>query len=75
MVSAQINHTFFYYEEIDMNALIEQPRKSNDKKAKAFVIFEANKDKKSSDIARLIQAELGITLANAQYYVNRVFKK
>ena len=49
--------------------------KTNDKKAKAFEIFEANKDKKSSDIARLIQAELGITLANAQYYVTRVFKK
>lgn len=51
------------------------PKKSNEKKAKAFEIFEANKDKKSSDIARLIQSELGITLANAQYYVTRVFKK
>jgi len=50
-------------------------RKTNEKKAKAFEIFEANKDKKSSDIARLIQAELNITLANAQYYVTRVFKK
>ena len=49
--------------------------KTNEKKAKAYEIFEANKDKKSSDIARLIQAELGITLANAQYYVTRVFKK
>jgi len=47
----------------------------SEKKAKAFEIFEANKEKKSSDIARLIQAELGITLANAQYYVTRVFKK
>lgn len=46
-----------------------------EKKAKAYAIFEANKDKKSSDIARLIQAELGITLSNAQYYVTRVFKK
>jgi hypothetical protein len=50
-------------------------RKNNEKKAKAYNIFEANKDKKSSDIARLIQAELNITFANAQYYVTRVFKK
>lgn len=49
-------------------------RKSNDKKAKAFEIFEQNRDKKESDIAKLIQTQLGITFANAYYYVNRVFK-
>lgn len=49
-------------------------RKSNDKKAKAFEIFEQNRDKKESDVAKLIQTQLGITFANAYYYVNRVFK-
>ena len=60
-----------------MTATTAAPKapKTNEKKAKAYEIFEANKDKKASDIARLIQAELGITLANAQYYVTRVFKK
>lgn len=56
-------------------AAAPKARKTNEKKAKAYEIFEANKDKKASDVARLIQAELGITLANAQYYVTRVFKK
>lgn len=45
-----------------------------DKKAKALAIFEANRDKKASDVAKLIQVELGITFANAYYYVSRVFK-
>lgn len=49
-------------------------RKTNDKKAKAFEIFEQNRDKKESDVAKLIQNQLGITFANAYYYVNRVFK-
>lgn len=48
--------------------------KSSDKKEKARAIFDANKDKKPSDIAKLIQVELGITFANAYYYVSRVFK-
>lgn len=47
---------------------------ANDKKARALEIFEANRGKKPSDIAKLIQVELGITFANAYYYVSRVFK-
>ena len=46
----------------------------NDKKARALAIFEANRGKKPSDVAKLIQVELGITFANAYYYVSRVFK-
>lgn len=46
----------------------------NDKKARALAIFEANRGKKASDVAKLIQVELGITFANAYYYVSRVFK-
>lgn len=46
----------------------------NDKKAKALAIFEANRGKKASDIARLIQMELDVSFANAYYYVSRVFK-
>lgn len=47
---------------------------ANDKKAKALAIFEANRGKKASDIARLIQMELDVSFANAYYYVSRVFK-
>lgn len=49
-------------------------KRGGDKKAKALAIFEANRDKKPSDVAKLIQVELGITFANAYYYVSRVFK-
>ena len=50
------------------------PKRGGDKKARALAIFEANRDKKPSDIAKLIQVELGVTFANAYYYVSRVFK-
>lgn len=49
--------------------------KSNDKKAKAKVIFDSNKDKTNGEIAQLIAADLDITYANAYYYVSRVFKR
>jgi hypothetical protein len=49
-------------------------KRGGDKKAKALEIFESNRDKKASDVAKLIQVELGITFANAYYYVSRVFK-
>lgn len=51
------------------------PRKNNDKKAAALVIFEANLSLGNSDIAKKIAAELDITFANAYYYVTRVFKR
>ena len=49
--------------------------KVNDKKVAAQRLFDANKDKNSGAIARLISAELEITYANAYYYVTRVFKR
>lgn len=52
----------------------KQPR-VNDKKAAALRLFEANSDKNSGQVARIIAAELEITYANAYYYVTRVFKR
>lgn len=48
---------------------------SNNKKAAALAIFEANQTLSKSEIARKIAAELEITQANALYYVCRVFSK
>jgi len=61
-------------EESSMDAVMKSKRGSDDKKARALEIFEANRGKKASDVAKLIQVELGITFANAYYYVSRVFK-
>ena len=49
---------------------------TNDKKAQALEIFNRETGKKltNSAIAEIIAKELDISLANAQYYVNRVFK-
>ena len=60
--------------ESNMEATAKSTKRSGDKKARALEIFESNRDKKASDIAKLIQVELGITFANAYYYVSRVFK-
>lgn len=73
------NHPYlFVMKETYMEATASTPAKTtrggDNKKAKALAIFEANRDKKPSDIAKLIQVELGITFANAYYYVSRVFK-
>jgi hypothetical protein len=65
---------FFVMEESSMDAVMKSKRGSDDKKARALEIFEANRGKKASDVAKLIQVELGITFANAYYYVSRVFK-
>lgn len=69
----------FRMEAVTVDGKIEMKRvprspKNTEKKAQALKIFEANKEKKPSDIAKLIQVELGITFANAYYYVSRVFK-
>ena len=45
-----------------------------DKKVKAFDIYIQNKSLKNVEICRLIVAEVGITMANANYYVMR-FRK
>lgn len=49
--------------------------KDNQKKELAKAIFDSNKDKSNGEIAKLIQAELNITYANAYYYTSRVFKR
>lgn len=64
--------SIFVMKEKQLEATANKP--ANDKKARALAIFEANRGKKPSDIAKLIQVELGITFANAYYYVSRVFK-
>jgi hypothetical protein len=51
---------------------IKKGRKS-DVKDKAKVIYEANKQRDKKDIIILMSKELGITKANASYYVSRVF--
>lgn len=71
------NHPYLFVmkESSNMEATATTTTKrGSDKKAKALAIFEANRDKKASDVAKLIQVELGITFANAYYYVSRVFK-
>lgn len=45
-----------------------------DKKVKAYNIYLKNKSLKNAEICRLIVAEIGITMANANYYVMR-FRK
>ncbi len=62
-------------EEADAQPAKQQSSSSNDKKAKAEVIFKANKQLSNGDIAKLIQKELNITYANAYYYASRVFKR
>ena len=47
----------------------------SDKKAAARAIFDRMQGSTSGEIAKVIQNELGITNANARYYVDRVFKK
>jgi len=49
--------------------------RTNDKKAAALRVFEANKDKGNGAIAKMISEQLEITYANAYYYVTRVFKR
>jgi hypothetical protein len=74
LANMKVNHPYcFVMKESTVEATATSKR-GGDKKAKALEIFEANRDKKHSDIAKLIQMELGITFANAYYYVSRVFK-
>lgn len=51
--------------------------KSNDKKTQALEIYnrESGKGLTGTAIAKIIADELEITVANAQYYVTRVFNK
>lgn len=51
--------------------------KSNDKKAQALEIYnrESGKGLTGTAIAQIIAQEMDITVANAQYYVTRVFNK
>ena len=71
----KVKHPYlFVMKESSMEAAAKPNKRGGDKKARALEIFEANRGKKASDVAKLIQVELGITFANAYYYVSRVFK-
>lgn len=70
----KVKHPYLFVMKEKSVQAVANKRRSGDKKAKALEIFESNRGKKASDIARLIQVELGITFANAYYYVSRVFK-
>jgi len=73
LANMKVKHPYiFAMKENEMTAAAAKP--TNDKKARALAIFEANRGKTPSDVAKLIQVELGITFANAYYYVSRVFK-
>jgi hypothetical protein len=49
--------------------------KTNDVKARALEIYNREKGKGGTEIAKVIAAELNISFANAYYYVGRVFAK
>lgn len=71
----KVKHPYlFVMKESDMEAVAKPTSRGGDKKARALAIFEANRGKSASDVAKLIQVDLGITFANAYYYVSRVFK-
>ena len=74
LAKMKVNHPYCFIMKEKIVEASTAPKRGGDKKAKALEIFEANRDKKPSDIAKLIQVELGITFANAYYYVSRVFK-
>ena len=50
-------------------------RRGNGNKELALVIFNREKGKSGTEVAKMIADELGITFANAYYYVGRVFNK
>lgn len=50
-------------------------KKTNDVKSAALEIYNREKGKSGTEIAKVIAAELDITFANAYYYVGRVFAK
>ena len=50
-------------------------KRGGDKKERALEIYNREKGKAGSDVAKIIAAELEISYANAYYYVSRVFAK
>ena len=54
---------------------IVKEKKTNDVKSAALEIYNREKGKPGTEIAKMIAAELDITFANAYYYVGRVFAK
>lgn len=54
---------------------IVKEKKTNDVKSAALEIYNREKGKSGTEIAKTIAAELDITFANAYYYVGRVFAK
>jgi hypothetical protein len=56
------------------NGVVKE-KKTNDVKTLALEIYNREKGKSGTDIAKIISTELDITFANAYYYVGRVFAK
>ncbi len=74
-IRTKMPYVFAKPEEEQQESKPSSRQGSGDKKARAQVIFEANKHLTNGEIAKLIQTELEITYANAYYYVSRVFKR
>ena len=53
----------------------KKTRGGGDKKVQALQICEANSALTNGQLAKLIEKEMGISYANAHYYVSRVFKR
>ena len=53
----------------------KRSERGGDKKVRARVVFDREQGKSSGQIAKVISTELGISYANAYYYVSRVFNK
>ena len=53
----------------------KRSERGGDKKVRARVVFDREQGKSSGQIAKIISTELGISYANAYYYVSRVFNK
>ena len=59
-----------------VNAKVEvKEKRGGDKKERALEIYNREKGKNGTEIAKMIAEEIDITFANAYYYVSRVFGK
>lgn len=75
MLTAKMPYIYAAQTREQANAPVERKSSGDpDKKVKSFSIYIKNKSLKNVEICRLIVAEVGITMANANYYVMR-FRK
>lgn len=59
-----------------VNTKVEvKEKRGGDKKERALEIYNREKGKNGTEIAKMIAEEIDITFANAYYYVSRVFGK